>query len=517
MSDIPKWNASRQIKPNKSRPLVELQDHYRLLIESVGDYAIFLLDPTGRVSTWNKGAQKIKQYTADEIIGRHFSVFYPQEANDRNYPQQELEWAVAQGRWEDQGWRLRRDGSLFWANVVITPIFGDDKALLGFSKVTRDLTDRKLLEEQLCQAHEELKESEERVRLLIDSVKDYAILMLSPTGEILTWNIGAERIKGYTVSEIIGKHFSLFYSREAIESGFPQFELERALETGRFEDEGWRLRKDGTAFWANVVLSPIFNSSGRHLGFSKITRDLTEKRRNEELMNKNQELVRLNRDLDNFVYAASHDLKSPITNLEGLINELKASMGPDLARYEDLMPWIDNTLKSLKKVVGDLAEVIRLDQAGRTPEAVDLTALLREVTDSLRDQLQARGAVLSTDFTKVPVLAYSRKNLRSVLFNLVSNAIKYADPDRPPNIQVSTQLLAQCRQVLLTVQDNGLGIPEDQQAKIFTMFRRYHTHVEGSGVGLYLVKKILGNQGDQIEVVSEPGKGSCFRVYFNLR
>lgn len=517
MSDNIKSAASGQITPIKRRLLSDMQDHYRLLIESVGDYAIFLLDPTGRVATWNKGAQKIKQYTADEIIGQHFSIFYPQEANDRQYPQEELDGAVAQGRWEDQGWRLRKDGTLFWANVVITPIFGDNKTLLGFSKVTRDLTDRKKMEEQLQQAHEELKESEERVRLLIDSVKDYAILMLSPSGEILTWNVGAERIKGYQAREVIGKHFSVFYGREAVESGFPQYELQRALETGRFEDEGWRIRQDGTAFWANVVISPIFNSTGQHLGFSKITRDLTEKRRNEELMGKNQELMRLNRDLDNFVYAASHDLKSPIVNLEGLFNELKAAMGPDLARYEDLMPWIDDTLKNLKHVVGDLAEVIRLDQSSQAPESVDLAALLREITDSLREQLQSRGAVLSTDFSQVPVLAYSRKNLRSVLFNLVSNAIKYAHPDRTPHIRLSTQALAAKGRVLLSVQDNGMGIPQDQQDKIFSMFRRYHTHVEGTGVGLYLVKRILENQGDLIEVESEPDQGSCFRVIFNQK
>lgn len=517
MADNPNRNAPVQKTPVNGHPLPDMQDHYRLMIESIGDYAIFLLDPSGRVATWNKGAQKIKQYAAEEIIGQHFSVFYLQEARDRLYPQDELKWAVEQGRWEDQGWRVRKDGTLFWANVVITPMFDEQNTLLGFSKVTRDLTERKLLEEQLMQAHEELKDSEERIRLLIDSVKDYAILMLDPHGKIVTWNVGGERIKGYKAREIIGKHFSVFYTPEAIGNSFPQFELEKALQTGRFEDEGWRLRKDGSAFWANVVISPIYNSTGEHLGFSKITRDLTEKRRNEELMLKNQELMRLNRDLDNFVYAASHDLKSPIVNLEGLISELKQTMGPDLPRYEDLMPWIDNTLKSLKKVVGDLAEVIRLDQASQVPEFIDLAALVREITDSLREQLQHRGVVLSIDFTQVSVLAYSRKNLRSIFFNLVSNAIKYAAPDRIPHIQLSTQLLPAGGGVLLSVQDNGLGIPRDQQDKVFSMFRRYHTHVEGSGVGLYLVKKILDNEGDRIELESEPGKGSCFRVYFRQK
>lgn len=515
MSDNQYPHAPELAIPTNRTPVTELQDHYRLLIESVEDYAIFLLDATGKVASWNKGAQKIKQYTAPEIIGRHFSVFYSQEAIERNYPQQVLDWALEQGHWEDQGWRRRKDGVFFWANVVITPIFDDSSQLLGFSKVTRDLTERKLLEDRLYQAHEELKDSEERMRLLIDGVKDYAILMLSPTGEIMTWNVGAERMKGYLAKEIIGQHFSIFYTREAIEDKFPQFELSRALEQGRFEDEGWRLRRDGSAFWANVILSPIYNSSGQHLGFAKITRDLTEKIRNEDLMGKNQELMRLNRELDNFVYAASHDLKSPIVNLEGLFSELKNAMGPDLHRYDDLMPWIDKTVKTLKKVVGDLAEVIKVDKVNSMPEPIDLADFLREITESLREQLLRGQVVLTADFSQVPVLAYSRKDLRSILFNLVSNAIKYAAPDRIPHIQISTRLLPEEQVVLLTVQDNGLGIPVGQQDKIFGMFSRYHTHVEGSGVGLYLVKKILDNQGDLIEVESEPGKGSCFRIFFN--
>jgi PAS domain S-box-containing protein len=497
--------------------LKESEERYRLLIEGVGDYAIFMLDVAGNVATWNEGAKRIKGYEPNEIIGRSFSRFYSQQDKERGFPNYELAEARREGRFEDLGWRIRKDGSAFWANVVITAIHNPEGKLIGFSKITRDLTDRKMLEERLFQANEELKETEERARLLVESVKDYAILMLNLSGEIISWNIGAERIKGYQAKEIIGRHFSVFYSREAIAKGFPQYELNRSLADGRFEDEGWRIRKDGSAFWANVIITPIYNSTGRHIGYSKITRDLTEVKRNVELMQKNQELMRINRDLDNFVYAASHDLKSPIVNLEGLIGELKYEMGAEQEKYAELLPWIDDALLNLKKIVGELAEVTRTDREDQMLEKICLEDLLREIKDSLRDNINSNQVQITADFSEVPAISYSRKNLRSILFNLVSNAIKYAHADRIPEIMIQTQFWPDDNLVELTVSDNGLGSPQNQKDKIFSMFRRLHTHVEGSGVGLYLVKRILENQGDWIEVESEVGEGSSFKVFIKQK
>jgi PAS domain S-box-containing protein len=497
--------------------LKESEERYRLLVNAVADYAIYMLDVAGNVATWNEGAKRIKGYEYQEIIGRSFTRFYNQQDKERGLPEFELAEADRHGRFEGQGWRVRKDGATFWAHVVLTAIHNKEGKLIGFSKIIRDLTESRRLEEQLYQANEDLKETEERARLLVDSVKDYAILMLSLNGEIITWNVGAERIKGYQAQEIIGKHFSVFYNTEAIAKGFPQYELERAVLDGRFEDEGWRIRKDGTAFWANVIITPIYNALGRHIGFSKVTRDLTEKRRNEELMVKNQELLRINRDLDNFVYTASHDLKSPIANLEGLLTELKQEMGPEQEKYADLLPWIDNSLLSLRKVVGELAEVTRVDQLDKVIETINLEDLLGEIKDSFREQIHGQRVSITADFAAVPTLAYSRKNLRSIMFNLVSNAIKYSATDKIPQIKLRTQYLAAEKVVVLTISDNGLGIPDNQKDKIFTMFRRVHTHVEGSGVGLYLVKKILENQGDRIEVDSQLNIGSTFKVFFNQK
>ncbi|WP_192822365.1 PAS domain-containing sensor histidine kinase [Rufibacter sp. LB8] len=489
------------------------EERYRLLVDGVTDYAIFLLDPAGNVATWNQGAKKIKGYESSEIIGKYFSKFYSREAIQRGYPEYELKEARSHGRFEDEGWRYRKDGSAFWANVVITAIYNHRQELIGFSKITRDLTDKKQLEEQLFRTNEELKESEEKARLLIESVKDYAIIMLTPEGLIGTWNAGAERIKGYKAHEIIGKHFSAFYAREAVESGFPQFELGKAIEVGRFEDEGWRIRKDGTAFWANVIISPVYNLDNRLLGFAKITRDLTERRRNEDLMKKNKELVRINNDLDNFVYTASHDLKTPITNLEGLLNVLQDDLGPDRNQHDQVLTMMAGAIATFKTVISDLADITKLRQDKGVKEQVAIPALVEEVKMSLLEWIKSSGAQITLGDLEFETLDYSRKNLRSIIYNLVSNAIKYRHPERTPHVEISTKHLAS-GEYELTVKDNGLGVPENQKEKIFSMYRRAHDHVEGSGIGLYIVKKILDNSGDRILVESQEGEGATFRVFF---
>jgi PAS domain S-box-containing protein len=279
-TDIPSQTPARA-------PASAWQDEpYRRLVEGVRDYAIFLLDTEGHVMSWNQGAERIKGYTAGEIIGKHFSVFYPRSALDKGWPQHELETAKRLGRFEDEGWRMRKDGSMFWANIVITAIRDDAGRLLGYSKIARDQTERR-------QNEERLRTSEERFRLLVQGAQDYAIFLLDNTGHVMSWNEGAQRIKGYTADEIIGKHISIFYPREAQQSNWPQRELEEAVRLGRFEDEGWRVRKDGSRFWANVVIAALRDSEGVHRGFSKITRDLTERRAHEERLRQSEERFRL--------------------------------------------------------------------------------------------------------------------------------------------------------------------------------------------------------------------------------
>jgi PAS domain S-box-containing protein len=271
------------LKRSRRRPDAEA---FRALIDNTRDYAILMLDPEGHVISWNEGAEAIKGYTADEIIGSHFSCFYPADAIERDLPQKQLAEAAATGSLTDEGWRLRKGGSAYWAHVVIARMLDGQGRLMGFSIISRDSTARR--EQELL-----LRQSEARFRLLVAGVKDYAIFMLNPQGIVQTWNAGAAHIKGYSAEEIIGSHFSRFYPPDAIQRGLPETELHGATMQGRFEDEGWRIRKDGSRFWANVIITAVRNEAGHLIGFSKITRDLTERRRHEDDLRKSEERFRL--------------------------------------------------------------------------------------------------------------------------------------------------------------------------------------------------------------------------------
>src|ERR1041384_2742926 len=298
---------------------------FRLLVDSVADYAIFLLDPEGKSSSWNPGAERLKQYKADEIIGKHFSVFYTQHDLEAGKPAHELRVAGETGRFEDEGWRVRKDGSLFWANAVITRIRDERGNLIGFGKITRDITDRRA--------------AELRFRMLVESVLDYGIFSMDTGGHITSWNVGAERIKGYTAEEVAGKHFSMFYTEEDRRSGLPNHVLQAAAEHGHFQAEGWRVRKDGKRFWASIVVTALRDEEGVLYGFSKVTRDMSDrkalleelKRHADELEIRVQEREQSNAELEAFAYSVSHDLRAPLRAIVGFAEALQE----ELKRHAD--------------------------------------------------------------------------------------------------------------------------------------------------------------------------------------
>lgn len=261
-------------------------DRLRLLVDAVTDYAIYMIDPAGFVTSWNSGAEKIKGYRAHEIVGQHFSRFFSPEDNAAGIPAKVLDAAKAHGRHESEGWRVRKDGSRFFALAVVHAIRRPTGELLGFAKITRDITERRV-------AQEALQHSERRFRLLVDGVVDYAICMLDPSGLVTNWNLGAERMKGYTADEIVGQHFSRFYSRDDRTAGQPARVLAEAAREGRYEGEGWRERKDGSRFWASIVLDAIHDETGELIGFAEITRDITERRAAQEALRESERQFRL--------------------------------------------------------------------------------------------------------------------------------------------------------------------------------------------------------------------------------
>jgi PAS domain S-box-containing protein len=505
----------------------EAEARFRYLVEGVKDYAIFMLTPDGTIASWNEGARILKGYTKDEIVGKHFSIFYPKEKREAHYPEYELEQAIKIGRFEDEGFRIRKDGSMFWANVVLTAIFNEGHELTGFTKITRDLTEKKQVEEVL-------RRSEERYRLLIDAVKDYSIFMVSPEGKINSWNEGAKRLKGYSEEEALGKHISIFYPQDKIDAKYPDYELEQAKKYGRFEDEGPRIRKDGSMFYANVIITALYDANKKHIGFSKITRDLTERRRNEqnlhnlnmelegkvqrrteELSNSIRELKRINNDLDNFIYTASHDLKAPVSNIEGLIYGLYDELGEQAESDSNLKFYkemITDSIKRFQVTIGELTEIAKIQKGNHEDiEEVDLAALLEDVEISIADLIIKNQAKIISDLNECKSIRFVRKNLKSIFYNLVSNGIKYKSPERKPVIKIKYSSDEDYH--IISYQDNGLGIKAENTDKIFTMFKRFHDHVEGTGVGLYIVKRIIENAGGKIEVETTEGEGSTFKVY----
>ena len=483
-------------------------ESFRLLVEQVRDYAIFMLDPHGVVRTWNAGAQRIKGYLPHEIIGQHFSIFYPQHDRDSRRPDRELEVAVREGRYEEEGWRIRKDGSRFWANVVITALRDKSGALYGFAKVTRDLTERR-------RAEDELRQSESRLRLLIDNIHDYAVFMLDANGRVATWNSGAERILGFRAAEIVGRHFSVFYPEAEASAGKSDRELDIAAATGKFEEESWRVRKDGTLFWANVVLTAIRDDTGALIGFAKVTRDLTERRRAEEervRLAQAEEALRLR---DEFLAIASHELKTPLTSLQLHLSGMQRAFKRNprdaelVQKLGGRIGVIDAEVDRIVQLVEDLLDVSRASSGHLhlTLEPVDLAEVVRAVADRLEDQLDRAQCPLELMLAEGVVGTWDRLRLDQVVTNFLSNAIKYG-PGKPIQIRVARR----DGEALLSVRDHGIGIAPADHDRIFDRFARAvsPSHYGGLGLGLWIVRVIVETLGGRVGVASEPGRGAEF-------
>ena len=478
---------------------------YQLMAERVQDYAIFLLDTEGRIISWNAGAAAIKQYAAAEIIGRHFSTFYTASDIERDWPAHELMGAMTEGRFEDEGWRVRKDGSRFWANVIITALRDDRGTLLAYSKITRDLTDRKRQEEIL-------RLSEERFRLMVDGVQDYAIYMLSPEGTLTSWNAGARRIKGYTANEIIGRHFSLFYVPEDIELGKPWTEMALAREHGRAEDEGWRMRKDGSRFWARAVVTALHDGGGRLHGFATVTQDLTQQRHSQSL-----EAAAAN--LNNFIAILAHELRNPLAPIRNAVQLQKIAAPGDPAQ-DRAREIIERQSGQLARIVDDLLDISRISRGTMAIErkAVDFGATVVRAIETARPAVEAGRHTLAVDLPSAPLqVSADELRLDQALTNVINNAARYTDPGGRIEVKVSASGTPGARKACVSVSDTGRGIEPDMQKAIFGMFAQgkdpLNRPAAGLGVGLALARAIVELHHGTLEVASDgPGKGSQFTL-----
>jgi PAS domain S-box-containing protein len=486
---------------------------YQLLVESVIDYAIFALNPDGYILSWNSGARHFKGYTADEIIGKHFSVFYREEERAAGKPAEELRIAARDGTVEDEGWRVRKDGTQFWANVVITALRDPSGTLVGFAKVTRDLTERR-------RAEETLRLSEERFRLLVQSVKDYGIFMLDPDGRVASWNEGARRIKGYEAEEILGQHFSVFYPPEALARGYPQYELEVAREVGRFEDEGWRVRKDGTQFWANVVITALFNEKKVLIGFAKVTRDLTERRatqlREIEDTRRLAEVEASNRAKSGFLAAMSHELRTPLNAIAGYAQLMDDGVGGELNEQQrEWLARIRISQKHLLSIVNDLLNYTRIEAGEVIYQSVEVP--MHDVVDDVLKMVAPQAGKKHQKLLHGPcdsrgTARADQLKVEQIILNLVSNAVKFT----PEAGTVTVSCGESAGVATITVQDTGPGVPADMREAVFEPFvqlgRSLTSAHEGTGLGLSISRDLARAMGGDVTITGTEGEGAVFTV-----
>ncbi len=494
------------------KPAPEADGMYKLLVESVRDYAIFILDATGHIQTWNIGAQRLKGYQPHEIIGKHFSTFYTPADKEAKKPEKELATAIAVGRVEDEGWRVRKDGTRFWANVVITALRDPTGKLVGFAKVTRDLTDRRAAEEAL-------RESEQRFRLVVQGVRDYGIFMLDPQGHIASWNEGAQRINGYTTAEILGKHFSIFYPEEDLANNKPAYELEVAARDGRFEDEGWRIRKDGSRFWSNVIITAMRDEAGKLIGYSKVTRDLTERRAAEqralEDTRRVAEAEAANRAKSEFLASMSHELRTPLNAIGGYADLLLLGVTGELA--PDQRDYLDRLRRSQQHLLGIINDLLNFSriEAGRITynmETISMAEAVRHVLPMIEPQAAQRGIAVRVEQTADHYAMADLAKVEQILLNLLSNAVKFTG--RGGSITIAHFVSG--AQVGVRVTDTGIGIAEDKTESIFEPFvqvgRTLTTAQEGTGLGLAISRELARAMGGEITVRSAPDRGSTFEL-----
>ena len=487
-------------------------DPFKLLVQSIVDYAIYMLDPKGFVTSWNSGAERIKGFQTEEIVGQHFSKFYTEEDREAGLPQKVLDTAKKEGKFEGEGWRVRKDGSRFWASVVVDRINDEKGKLIGFAKITRDMTAKR-------EAEQALRETERSFRLLVQGVTDYAIFMLDPKGRVSNWNAGAQRIKGYKPEEIVGKHFNSFYTDEERQLGLPGRALETARETGRYEAEGWRVRKDGSRFWASVVLDAIRDDDGKLIGFAKITRDMSDKREAQlRLQESREQLFRSQKmeALGQLTGGLAHDFNNLLTAILGAADLALRNVGDE----ERLRRMLEGIRSSAQRGAGITRQLLAFARAQQLEiKTIEVRAFLPDVITLVRPSVRSNIDLITEISDHVWNIEADAGALELALLNLAFNARDAMPEGGTLKISASNQLLKGKPEglrgefVALRIADTGEGMSRDVMERVFEPFFTTKSYGEGTGLGLSQVFGFAKQIGGAVTVESEPGAGSAFTIY----
>ena len=502
-------------KPLTSRPMPTVVDEgrYRLLVDAITDYAIFMLGPTGDVTSWNPGAERSLGYAAEEIIGRDWARFHTPEDRAAGLAARALTTAGGTGRFEQEGPVVRQNGSTFWANQIIEVMTSPEGTLTGFAVIIRDLTERRAAEVSL-------RRSEEQFRLLIQGVTDYAIFMLDPDGRVASWNAGAQRIKGYAPGEIIGEHFSRFYTEEDRAAGTPFQGLDTARREGRWESEGRRVRKDGSIFWAHVVIDAIRDESGKVIGFAKVTRDITERREAQLALEGAREALfqaQKVEALGQLTGGVAHDFNNLLMAALGCVELLRKRLPHD----PGLTTLVDGVEQAIQRGAALTERMLTFARRQElTIEPIDLAALLRGLHPFLQRSIGPRVRVEMRIPADLPPALSDANQLESALLNLALNARDALGGVGVVEIAARSEPLAGADgrsaptdYVVISVRDAGEGMDGDTLARATEPFFSTKGVGKGTGLGLSMVQGLAEQSGGALTLASEKGKGTTVEIW----
>jgi PAS domain S-box-containing protein len=493
-------------KKEAEQALRASEQRFQVLVRSVTDYAIYMIDPQGFVATWNAGARRFKGYDADEIIGEHFSRFFLPEDRKDGLPARILKTATDEGRFEAQGWRVRKDGTRFLAHVVLDRILDEEGQLIGFAKITRDITEAKERERELFQ-------SEQRFKTLVQGVRDYAIYMLDKDGHVTNWNTGAQAIKGYDESDIVGQHFSRFYTEADRARGEPHRALQEALRTGKYEIEAQRVRKDGSLFWAHVVIDPIYDENGDHVGFAKITRDITDRKTSEAQLAEAQAALLQSQKLQaigELTGGIAHDFNNLMTVISGSVELLQRRPDVSEEKRQQYLRQVADTADRATKLVGQLLAFGR--RQALQPEVLDLNVRLDAFGEMMSRTL---GSLYTVKLALAPSLGRIEADpvgLETALMNAVLNARDAMAHGGSITITTESRTERGGEYVSVSVSDNGDGMSKDVLERVFEPFFTTKPAGKGTGLGLAQIYGFAEQSGGRVEIDTAVGKGTTVRL-----